>query len=274
MGAAAIHGGLLARCPECHAVVRVPRQRPSERKLPDGLKQATGAAYAKAGSDASPVETAVALDEAPPGEADAVSSAPAQDKTDDSAAARRLICTACGDEVTGDACVACRHCRGYVHIACWTRNGGCAVPTCDAGPNSRKKVHHAKAVEAKLRPCPVCAEMIPDRAHRCRYCGEFTDREMRKATRPHATRATKTSKLAGISLILGCIGLVPAGNFGAAPLFFLFMSALPPLSICLGIWAVKDIRRARGEKSGIWTAGFGIGIGVVGTLAWLIRLVP
>ena len=156
-------------------------------------------------------------------------------------------------------------------MRCWEAKGGCAVPTCAAGPNSRKHLMRSGVSPEKLKPCPVCAEMIPEHAQRCRYCGEFTDRSKRSPGVRHRV-AVKTSNLAGISLILGILSGIIISLTRSGALFLLTLS-LPLACIGIGIWALVDIKAAQGNKTGFWTAIFGISIGCIDLLYWLVTMI-
>ncbi len=178
------------------------------------------------------------------------------------------ICAACGDSAEETVC--CIHCRALYHISCWHEKGGCVAPSCEAGPQSRKRVIHAQTEAPTMVACPACGEMIPHKALRCRFCGaHLKDRKL--ARRLRAETPAKTSYAAGSSIILGVLTIFLIPICGNTPLLKLLVF-MPLTGITVGIWALWDINRAAGEKSGGWMAGFGIALCAIDLLAWLMRV--
>lgn len=278
MTAAQQHGGLLARCPECASVLRVPlppavetpkEEAPDAAPIPAEREQPPAAhAPQSEGIDATATTEPEPPDAPAPTAEEATAPEPAQQPEPHPAPPPVVeqpegICAMCGEETPPLASLFCIHCHSSYHPACWEESRGCAVPVCTAGPGSRKKVSRAPVVEDKLRPCPVCAEMIPEHAHRCRYCGDFTRREMRKVGKPRVSHPTVGSKRAGVALILSLLSLFPLGSFGTSPLYFLAIAILPFLAVGIAIWAMLGIRARRGEMSGNGIASVAIVIGVI-----------
>jgi LSD1 subclass zinc finger protein len=84
------------------------------------------------------------------------------------------------------------------------------------------------------RPCPMCGEMIPARASKCRFCGEVFDPALRRLEKRKQTAAEDSNLTAGdwvlavlcsdIACILGIIRLImgkPSGGklIGASLIF-------------------------------------------------------
>lgn len=71
------------------------------------------------------------------------------------------------------------------------------------------------AAETGRRPCPACAESIPVKAAKCRFCGEVFDKKLRlksKKVDPDVVRQFRRQVhgLGGVWIAFGCIAL-PAG---------------------------------------------------------------
>jgi predicted RNA-binding Zn-ribbon protein involved in translation (DUF1610 family) len=91
------------------------------------------------------------------------------------------------------------------------------------------------------RPCPMCGEMIPVGAAKCRFCGEIFDPELRRLEKKKKTRASDSDLSAGEWVVailcsgIGCIcGIVwmvqgkPKGGkmFGVSLLFAILWGAI------------------------------------------------
>ena len=259
MGVADAHAGMHGKCPECGRLFVV------EGSPVPGRGAGVTAVEGQAEGDALVIDPPSGQENSP--ELVLIEDPPHQGQVKNAV----FICAACGESLSADQGVSCRQCRGVAHLTCWQQRGGCSVPTCPAGPASRRKVIHVQGAEQHLRPCPVCAEPIPERAHRCRYCGEFTDKALRRVNkRRSAPYPIKTSNLAGLSTIMGLISMFLI-VWARSDEVLRILSILPPMAaVGLGIWALADIRKEMGRKSGLWTAGFGIGFGGLGVLSWLV----
>ncbi len=281
MTAASAHAGLYARCPACGALVEVPgRPHGLPATFPEEPDEALGAQATEAPSAersapgprnaSSTAEPSAPVASLP--SAGSPAPQPARPNGSSPQPASALICAACGETVDANEAVSCIRCHADYHLDCWHEKGGCAVPTCAAGPHSRRQVMHFRGQEERLKPCPVCGEMIPERARRCRYCGQFTDRGLRGASKKRFRYPRKTSYLAGISFLLGLLGIVFISLVGES---LLLVPALlfPVGSLGIGIWALVDIHRAAGEKSGWWMSGIGLFLATVGLLTWLVNFV-
>jgi len=285
MRAADAHAGLHGRCSACGEVVKVPGDLaqaptpvavsapPVERKAPVAEKKRLTTKYALFGSRGggqaeSPVSPSACIPAA--GSRVPAAAVPPHVQAPGEAGAT-VICAACGDAAPLAQTVACIHCHADHHRTCWLEKGGCSVPTCAAGPRSRRHVIHARGQEERLKPCPVCAELIPERAQRCRYCGEFTDAGLRQASKKRFRFPHKTSYRAGTSLILGLVSIVMMGLLAGGPLMCISV-CLPVAAISTSISAMRDIHRSAGEKSGWWMAGAGLALGAISLLSWLVSV--
>ncbi len=232
------HAGLRARCPVCRMLLDVPGEyHPEPAPAPEAPP--------------------------PPGEITA-------------SAATLAVCAACGEPAETSECVFCLSCRAPHHVDCWNDAAGCAVPTCEAGPRSRKRIQRPSLNSRRLRACPTCNQPIPAQAQRCRYCGEFTDLRLRPIrTSAPPIGKLRTSHKAGIALIMALIygGVLLVGQ--GSLLILNCCLFLPVGAIILSLIALRDIRRAQGLMAGQeWTAGFTLAISAIDILAWLVYLIP
>ncbi len=240
MLAAQVHANMFAQCPKCGQVLRVSAPgRPSAGNINDGRQESSAATACSTSNEAS--------------------------------AHSSLICAACGENIAITQALSCVYCHADYHADCWRNMGGCTVPTCKAGPGNRGSLLRQSTQAESRQPCPICKKLIPERAQRCRFCGEFVDPHLRAASKKRFRYPRKTSYLAGTSIILGMIGIIVSSLFMTR--WILLLSLLFPLaSLCIGIWALFDIRKAAGEKSGYWMAGFGLLFGVTSLLKWVVDI--
>ena len=102
-------------------------------------------------------------------------------KAPDSAAGKRALCPQCGNPVQIPTEII--HDAEEVPDAEETTEPAAAVPENEyALANVSNESGAPAPPEPDRRPCPMCGEMIPVAAVKCRYCGEFFDASLKRGT--------------------------------------------------------------------------------------------
>jgi predicted RNA-binding Zn-ribbon protein involved in translation (DUF1610 family) len=120
-----------------------------------------------------------------------------------------------------------------------------APPPSDLDPNEPR------------RPCPMCGEMIPVKALKCRFCGEVFDQALRNAPQLHnvAGTPTTTSGKAIAAMVCGIVGF---------PLGICCIGLAPGIvAVALGVQAKQEIKASRGTIGGEGMATTGIVLGAI-----------
>jgi DNA-directed RNA polymerase subunit M/transcription elongation factor TFIIS len=109
----------------------------------------------------------------------------------------RLVCPGCGrslkapDSVAGKSlqCPSCEHVfTAPAGIVDAEEVGEEAIQETRPARSSRA-VQEERSEEDERQPCPMCGEMIPTQAAKCRFCGEIFDPELRRLEKRKARRA-------------------------------------------------------------------------------------
>lgn len=147
-------------------------------------------------------------------------------------------CPACGkktqapDEMAGSK-ARCPICKEVIDVPQPTY--GLEEPTTAAPSES------STSADEKARvPCPMCGEMILERAAKCRYCGEILDPELRKSQKQtgpdnelSAGEIAIAILCAGIGCIMGIVWMIQGKRKGLK----MFL-----ISICAAVvWNVLNI---------------------------------
>jgi hypothetical protein len=157
-----------------------------------------------------------------------------------------LACPSCGKQFTVPDSAAgkrgrCPSCSTELQIP--------GIPPPEAPPEpSPEDSDLATAPPGETKECPYCSEAILESARKCRHCGEYLDRELRRTAgrdrrQSVAARAAvaKARKDANTAFILSLVGI------------FCFGFILEPLAIYQGYQAAKELKR-HGSTDGVGLA--------------------
>lgn len=95
----------------------------------------------------------------------------------------------------------------------------------EAPPEEKKVKEKAKKPEKpakKLRPCPECEEMIPEKAVVCRFCGAKFDLLTKEAKMREEDAKRKKKKSQGNGPVMAIVALVAIAVAGGAIYYFMF----------------------------------------------------
>jgi hypothetical protein len=132
-----------------------------------------------------------------------------------------------GKFLIGEDIAKCEKCGEYYHQRCWEEHDGCAKPGCSED----------------TKKCPMCGETIKAVALKCKHCGEYLDKSLKKDEAPVGPLKEATDSLKYSLIGIFCIGFI-----------------LGPIAVVKGIKALNMIREEpRYEGKGKAIAGIIIG---------------